>query len=124
MIILLIAVGGGLGCVARYLLYHLVQPAGAGAFPVGYMVVNILGSFLIGFLYQVFPPIMAPRTVAFAGIGFCGGFTTFSSFSYDAVMLLREGDYSKACIYVVASVVCCLVGTICGMMLGKALIPR
>lgn len=120
MIALLVAFGGAIGSLTRWGVGRLVQPAGAGSFPVVTLLINITGSFLIGVLYQRLDPMMAPRMRAFAGIGFCGGFTTFSTFSYDAVSLFQEGDYSKACIYVVASVVCCLVGTVCGMMLGKA----
>jgi CrcB protein len=122
MIPFLIAVGGALGCVARYGIGRLIQPHGAGAFPWATLLINIAGSICLGFIYRYFDFAAAPQVRAFAGIGFCGGFTTFSTFSYDAVGLLQAGDYARASVYIVASVGCCLIGTICGIMLGAAVL--
>lgn len=115
----ILAVGGGgaAGSIARYLLsYGLLAGHSLCGFPAGTFIVNAAGSLLIGLL------LTATRSEA-AGwlltVGFCGGFTTFSSFSADAVRLLRAGSYGPAGAYVGLSLGVCLAFTALGMWLGQ-----
>ncbi len=103
---LFVTVGGAAGALARYWLSGWVNAAFAGFFPLGTLVVNVLGSLLLGFGMQVmeaFPVSAELRTML--TIGFLGAFTTFSTFSYETVTLLRDGDWTRATLYTGLSVV-------------------
>jgi fluoride exporter len=116
MILLLIAVGGAIGSVARYIVGRAVQGLSGSGFPVGTLVVNIVGCFLIGvFVRFLLNMQTSPELRALLVVGFCGGFTTFSTFSYETVGLIEGGDYARAATYVVASVVICILATFGGM---------
>jgi CrcB protein len=111
-----IFLGGGIGSVCRYLLTLWVNRQLTTAFPAGTFVVNITGCLLIGVLYGI-----AIRYSWFNAewrlfliTGICGGYTTFSAFSYEAVGLLREGNYGYFLLYVTLSVVLGLLATFCG----------
>lgn len=120
MILLLIALGGALGSVCRYLLGSVVQRSTHAEFPLGTLVVNILGCLAIGAIFRLIPPV-APRgspTSALLIVGFCGGFTTFSAFSLETIGLLTGGEWLKAVVYVGLSVLVCLAATAIGLRLG------
>ncbi len=110
---LLIALGGALGSVARFFLSGIVANQFGEAFPWGTLVINVTGSFAIGF----FATLTGPDGRVFAGsnsrqffmTGICGGYTTFSSFSLQTLNLANDGEWVRAGGNVVASVVCCLV---------------
>jgi CrcB protein len=122
--ILWIAVGGALGSVLRFLISGWVQQS-ILLFPLGTMVVNILGCLLIGLLSivllesQVDPVI---RTGIL--IGLLGGFTTFSSFTHDTLRLAEARQFGLASLNVLASVLCCLLATFLGMQLGRMWMMR
>ena len=91
-----VTVGGAAGALARYWLSGWVTTASGGFFPLGTLVVNVLGSLLLGFGMQAmeaFPVSAELRTML--TIGFLGAFTTFSTFSYETVTLLRDGDWTR-----------------------------
>ena len=116
MIFLLIAVGGAAGALLRYLIGGAVQRMSAGGFPIGTMFVNVSGCFLIGILLRQFLNMqLSPELRAFLIVGFCGGFTTFSTFSAETLGLIEGGEYGRAMSYVVLSVVLCLSATFMGM---------
>jgi CrcB protein len=116
MILLLIAVGGAAGSVLRYLIGGAVQKSSASGFPVGTMVVNISGCFLIGVLARQFLNMqLSSELRALLVVGFCGGFTTFSTFSAEAVGLIEGGEYGRAASYVILSVALCVGATFAGM---------
>jgi CrcB protein len=116
MIYLLIALGGAAGSVLRYLIGGGVQRTSASGFPIGTMFVNVSGCFLIGILVRQFLNMQAsPELRAFLIVGFCGGFTTFSTFSAETLGLIEGGEYSRATSYVILSLVLCLVATFMGM---------
>jgi len=121
MAILLIALGGAAGSVLRYLLGGLVQRSSGGGFPVGTLVVNITGSFLIGVLSQHYINTQThPLARAALITGLCGGYTTFSAFSLEAVGLIEGGEMGKAAAYVVLSVVISIAATFAGMAAVRA----
>ncbi len=118
---LLVFAGGGLGAAARYWLSGLVYQRLGSEFPSGTLLVNVIGCFLIGVLMSVFEErfILYPSLRIFLAIGILGGFTTFSSFSFETVALLRDGEVLYASANVFLSVVTCLGGTWLGFSLGR-----
>ncbi len=121
MNILLVFVGGGLGAAARYLLQGAVYRFTGAGFPYGTIAVNVLGCFLIGLLMSSMEErfLAAPSLRIFLTIGILGGFTTFSSFSYETMVLLREGDLLAGGFNIIASTVICLGATWLGLGLGR-----
>lgn len=116
--LLAVGLGGAAGSIARYLLsYSVLAGHTLCGFPVGTFVVNSSGSILIGVLAGAVPDAsFATRLLA---IGFCGGFTTFSTFSIDTVQLLRDGQYVPAALYIILSVVVCIVCAALGIWIGQ-----
>lgn len=116
-----IALGSALGGVSRYLLGGAIQRWAGGAFPIHTLLINITGSFLIGFLYRysIEPGGLSPAWRGFLMIGFCGGYTTFSAFSLETVGLLEGGATGRALAYMVFSVLLSVGATVAGMVLGK-----
>ena len=125
MIILLIALGGAMGSVARYLLGQAVQSAlSHHNFPIGTLAVNILGCFAIGVLAKVLMHGQTELPVrAFLMIGFCGGFTTFSTFTLETFAFIQGGEWARAALYVGMSAVICVVATAAGFAIGRPLNP-
>ena len=93
-----VAIGSAVGGVIRYLLGGAIQRALAASFPVGTLVINVTGSALLGFIfrYALETPAVTPEIRALLGVGFCGGYTTFSTFSYETLTLLEDGDWRRA----------------------------
>ncbi len=119
--ILLVFLGGGIGAVARYGLQGTVYRTLGGGFPYGTIVVNFLGCFFIGLLMIGMEErfLVNPSVRIFLTIGVLGGFTTFSSFSYETVALLRDGQILFGIVNVVASIVSCLLATYVGVVIAK-----
>jgi len=107
-----IAVGGALGSVARYACSALMAGAFGETFPWGTMLVNVLGSFVIGFFATFTGPdgrvLVSGDLRQFVMVGICGGYTTFSSFSLQTLTLAQDGEYARASANIVLSVVLCL----------------
>lgn len=122
MTILAIALGGAGGSVLRYLLGGIVQRFSHSGFPYGTLTVNIFGCLTIGILVQLFMNMEPSPTVrGLLVVGFCGGFTTFSAFSNEAIGLVSGGAYAKAAVYVSLSVVLCLAATATGIAATRLL---
>jgi fluoride exporter len=119
-----VAIGGALGSVARYLLGAYIQGRVATAFPVGTLVINVAGSFLLGLFVQLGldTAAVSPEVRFFLTTGFCGGFTTFSTFSYETYRLVEDGEFGMAGLYVAASVVLALIGCALGMSSARRLL--
>jgi CrcB protein len=118
---LAIAIGGAIGACLRFALSEWMLHLFGRAFPFGTLLVNILGSFVIGLLYGLLiTEQIAPNPWRiFVGIGVLGAFTTFSTFSMDTVLLLQQGDWFKAVANVVLNVVLCLTLAWLGLKLGS-----
>jgi CrcB protein len=125
MTYLLVALGSAVGGMARYGVSGLVARSFGSVFPWGTLIVNVVGSALIGFLAASAAPgarwLLSPDARALLMIGFCGGFTTFSSFSLETLNLLRDGEWLWAGANVVFSVVLCLVFVWLGYAAGAGL---
>jgi CrcB protein len=119
-----VALGSAVGGVARYLLAAFVQQRVGLNFPTGTLVVNISGSLLLGFLwrYALGTDVITPEARALLTTGFCGGYTTFSTFSYETMVLLEDGQSARAGVYVVLSVLLSLAGAWLGIAGARALL--
>ena len=120
--ILAVGVGGGLGALARYYIAGLVQPAGS-AFNWGIFVVNITGGLLMGLIVEAsaLKLNLAPDLRAFLTVGILGGYTTFSTFSLDSVLLLQKGEYAQAAAYIVGSVALSILALFAGLWIVRAI---
>jgi fluoride exporter len=120
-----IALGGALGSVARYGASSLVAESIGQTFPWGTLLVNVSGSFVIGFFASLTGPdgrvLVAPDMRQFVMVGICGGYTTFSSFSLQTLTLVQDGEVMRAGLNVVASVILCLTAVWLGHVAAAAL---
>ena len=116
-----IAVGGTFGCWARYAQTQLVQAVFGRAFPVATLSINVLGAFLMGFLFietlerLLLPP--AVRTGILTGV--LGGYTTFSTFTMETLLLAEQGEAPKAALYLLLSIVLGLLAVFFGAYLAR-----
>ncbi|MCW8945396.1 MAG: fluoride efflux transporter CrcB [Sedimenticola sp.] len=121
--VLTIAAGGALGALMRFWVSSGVYAMLGRGFPYGTLAVNVLGSFVMGFLYILFLERMSvsPEWRAALLIGFLGAFTTFSTFSIETLNLIEQADYAKAGLNMILSVAACLFACWGGLILGRQL---
>jgi CrcB protein len=119
--IALVGLAGGIGSIARYICQKYMAQWYPHPFPIGTFIVNILGCFLIGLFYGLSERgnLMTPEWRILLTAGFCGGFTTFSSFAYENVHLLKSNDFLYFGLYTGGSVILGIAATFCGMALLK-----
>ena len=119
--LLLVAAGGALGSVGRYLLVTQAARWLGPDFPWGTFAVNLLGSFAMGILMGAVAHyvVVGPQLRLFFAVGFLGGFTTFSSFSLDAVVLFERGDWLAGIAYVGGSVLAALAAFCAGLAIWR-----
>jgi CrcB protein len=112
-----VALGSAVGGAARFALSTFIQQRASSAFPVGTLIVNITGSLVLGFVlrYALGSPSVSAEVRALLTTGFCGGYTTFSTFSYETIALIEDGDYRRAAVYIALSVAVSLTATFLGM---------
>ena len=120
-----VALGGALGSLGRYWIAELFAALGVLAFPWATLFANVTGSFLIGFIATLTGPdgrlLVAPELRQFWMVGVCGGYTTFSSFSLQTLTLAQGGEWARAGLNVVLSVVLCLLAVWLGHLAAAAL---
>lgn len=120
---LILALGGVIGTISRYLIgIYSVKILGAG-FPYGTLIVNTVGSFVIGFFMTIFLGKLSldPLWRLFIAVGFCGSFTTMSSFAYETLALLMDGEYIKAGLNILLNVILSFGFTFLGITIGRIL---
>jgi CrcB protein len=119
-----VGLGSALGGIARYLVSAFIQHRSGSEFPLGTLVVNLTGSLLMGFLvrWALASPAVTAEVRALLTTGFCGGYTTFSTYSFETMTLVEDGDYRRAALYAVASVALALLGTTLGFSAARQLI--
>ena len=110
------AIGGG----TRFLLGTFVQSRTGAVFPVGTLLINITGSLALGFIFRYAAgSSISPEVRAMLTTGVCGGYTTFSTFSWEAVRLIEDGDYARAAWYIGLSIALSLAGAFIGIGLAR-----
>jgi CrcB protein len=117
---LLVTAGGALGTAARYVLSGVIANAFGDTFPWGTLIVNVTGCFVIGFFFTLTAPdgrvFASAQTRQFVMTGFCGGYTTFSSFSLQTLNLIRDGEWMAAGGNIFGSVALCMLGVWLGSL--------
>src|SRR5437763_14248245 len=120
-ILLIVGTGGFIGSAARYLSQQIVSKFFPVVFPLGTLSINVLGCFLIGIIYALSERgnILTPEWRSFLATGFCGGFTTFSTFSLESLNLMKDGEFFYLALYVCLSVILGFAATYFGSALIK-----
>lgn len=122
--VLLIALGGSLGAIARYGLATWIYQQTGTTFPWGTLIINLTGSFAIGFLAELFETTLAPAGWrSFLTIGFLGAYTTFSTFSFETFTMLRDGELRLAAANILLSTIVGLIAVVLGIY-GFRIITR
>lgn len=118
--LLIVFIGGGTGSVARFLLSKWLNNPSSGL-PYGTFLANVLGSFLIGIILGYFykTNTISQNTMLLLATGFCGGFTTFSTFAYESHILLKNNDFLSFGLYGIASIVLGFAAVFLGMWITK-----
>ncbi|WP_428848281.1 fluoride efflux transporter CrcB [Shewanella olleyana] len=108
--IMFVALGGSIGAVFRYVISILMLQLFGSSFPFGTLLVNILGSFLMGIVYAIGLETshLSPEIKAMVGVGLLGALTTFSTFSNETLLLMQEGLFVKAILNVLLNVILCI----------------
>jgi len=121
-ILLAVALGGALGSLARYFVAGAVQSAAWSGFPWGIFVVNISGGFIMGVIVELsaLKFNLVPEVRAFLTVGILGGYTTFSTFSLDSVLLIQRGAWGAAAAYMVGSTMLSVLALFAGLWLVRA----
>jgi CrcB protein len=120
---LLVGIGGFIGSIARYVVAVAMSGVISSSFPWATLIVNVAGCFLIGVIFAMSDrgSLLSPEWRIFLTTGFCGGFTTFSTFSYESLRLLQDGEYFYVAVYVLTSVVVGFLATLLGIYLIRSL---
>jgi fluoride exporter len=118
--VLLIFLGGGLGSLVRFYLGRLVQSTTTSGFPWGTLTVNVVASFVLGCYVGIEAAKGLPNSYRWlVALGFCGGFSTFSTFSNDTLALFQANRWSEGLLNVFLNVMLCLLATFVGILLAK-----
>ena len=122
-LLFMIGAGGFIGTVARYLFQQGISKLFPVLFPLGTLAINLTGCFLIGVIYALTERwnILTPEWRIFLTTGFCGGFTTFSTFNYETYNMIRDDQYLYVSLYVGISIIACLALTFFGIFLIRSL---
>ena len=121
LLLLAVGTGGFVGAILRFLISGWVQKLSPTLFPVGTLSVNILGSFIIGFMALYFESVVAPHQKALVITGMLGALTTFSTFSLETLTMLQGGLWARVTMNITLNVILCITATMLGMMLFKRL---
>jgi len=123
LILIAVALGGAIGSLARYFIAGLIQSAAWPGFPWGIFVVNISGGFLMGILVELsaLKLSISPELRAFLTVGVLGGYTTFSTFSLDSVLLIQRGAYASAAAYIAGSAVLSIAALFAGLWIVRVI---
>jgi len=122
-----VGIGGALGSMLRFVVTVLAARWFGAGFPWGTLAVNLIGSFILGVIaeFAITGALgISPQVRIFIGVGILGGFTTFSSFTYDTLTLVRDGSTPLALGYVLASIALGLIAVYLGTITARLLVPQ
>jgi fluoride exporter len=119
--LVLVFFGGGLGSLLRFIIGKWVSPLLNNPFPYGTLVTNVMACLILGFIIGLadHKQIISPTARLFWTVGFCGGFSTFSTFSSETITLLQSGFHLSTMFYIVGSLLFCISATYAGLHLGE-----
>jgi len=119
--ILYLGLFGGMGCIARYMVSGWVYSLAGKTLPYGTLAVNVIGSLLLGLIMEgsLRSTLLSPELRVGLTVGFLGGFTTFSTFSYETVRLMEEGSMLAAGANVLLNATVCVVAALAGIYLAR-----
>lgn len=119
--LLIVGVGGFLGSVARFVTSRMIDGRLNAVFPYGTLTVNLAGSFILGFVYglAIRKTDMSEHLRLFLGVGFCGGFTTFSTFAWENLNLLQQKMAYASALYVVVSLMAGILAVVAGVWCSR-----
>ncbi len=122
-ILIAVALGGALGSLLRYVVASAIQTPASAGYPWGIFLVNVSGGFLMGVIVEAsaLKLQLSPELRAFLTVGILGGYTTFSTFSLDSVLLIQRGAYASAAAYIVGSTALSIAALFAGLALVRAL---
>jgi fluoride exporter len=119
---LLVMIGGAIGSLSRFWVNNFAVALFGIAFPIGTLGINILGSFMLGFLVAWGQPLgIDPKLRLLLGTGFCGGFTTFSTFSVEGLVMLEKGNFGLGLLYILGNVLGGIAAALGGFILARSL---
>ena len=121
--IVIVGTGGFIGSVMRYLVQYFVEKGMSSTFPLGTLIANIAGSFIIGIVFALAEKgnLLSAEWRIFLAVGICGGFTTFSSFAYNNLTMIKENSFMQLLINVGGSLVLGVLAVYLGIILIKAI---
>lgn len=121
--VLMVFIGGGLGSVVRYSLGKWISSLHTHHFPYGTLVANVLACFILGLVIGLADhrQLFSPNARLFWTVGFCGGFSTFSTFSHETLYLFQGGFTLSSIIYVIFSLIFCVAAVYLGLFAGEQL---
>lgn len=124
MNVIVVGLGGFIGAASRYYISTLINKINTSGFPIATLIINILGSFLIGLLTQLLVGLCPDnkKLQLFLTTGILGGFTTFSTFSLETVNLFQDGKAVFGVANIILSIAFCLIGVVLGKMLAKTIV--
>lgn len=123
--IFFVGIGGALGAISRYLISQVSIKIWGDTFPIGTLIVNVLGCFLIGFfMTSLFNSGKQSSLMPFLIPGLMGGFTTFSAFSYETINFFANGAYLKGVLNISLSLILCFASVALGMFIGKFIVNK
>jgi fluoride exporter len=119
--LLFVFLGGGLGSVIRYSLGRYINAQHTSHFPYGTLAANVIACLTLGLLIGLADhrQLLSPNARLFWAVGFCGGFSTFSTFSHETLTLMQTGFSTSSIIYVIASLLLCVVAIYLGLLAGE-----
>ncbi len=119
--LIFIFIGSGLGGLTRYSLGKWINSLHEYHFPLGTLIINIIACFVLGFIIGLadHKQMMTATTRLFWAVGFCGGFSTFSTFSSETLTLLQEGHSTSLILYILSSVLLCVTATFVGLLIAE-----
>lgn len=121
-IFLFVSVGGALGSLARYVIAHYIEQVPLFSFPLGTFMVNMIGCFIMGIFYALSEQFIIPAEwKLFLITGFCGGLTTFSTFTLENLNMLQTGQYLLFTLYSISSFILAIVFVVFGIALVRML---
>lgn len=120
-LLLLVGLGGFLGTILRYSIQFYIDKSVSMSFPMAIFLINVAGSFIIGLVFGLFleKNIISDEWALFLATGFCGGFTTFSAFSFDNLKMLQNAEYGPMISYSLGSVILGILATFIGIWLMR-----